>query len=296
MTERVVLQACELSKVYRKLKKTVQALDGLNLSLYAGEVFGFLGPNGAGKSTTIKLLTGQIRPTAGYSTVLGQRSGSAASRRDLGYLPENPSFYDFLTGRELMKFVAGCFLHGKAEIDGAVGRALEMVGLETAADRALRTYSKGMVQRLGIAQTLVHDPELYIFDEPMSGLDPMGRALVKEIILDLKRRGKSIFFSTHITTDVELICDRLGIIVAGKLRVEERVDHLLEASSPKVEICLRDAVGNLQKELVLKGELQAKLHQAVTSGQEIEKIEPQRKSLEDYFLKVVDGAVRGDGL
>lgn len=282
-----ILQTTNLTKVYRKLKKTVLALDGLSLELRPGEIFGFLGPNGAGKSTTIKILTGQIRPTSGEAKVLGFSAGEVEGRRQMGYLPENPSFYDFLTGREYLCFVARCF---GADTSKAVELVLEKVDLTAAADRPMRTYSKGMVQRLGIAQTLVHDPELYILDEPMSGLDPMGRALVKDIIKDLKRRGKSVFFSTHITADVEVVCDRLGVIVGGRLRALDSVASILQSGIEGYTVQAVGKDGTVLEKTVDKERLQEEMEQLWAQGIRVERIEPERQDLEAFFLNVVANA------
>lgn len=279
-----ILQTTNLTKVYRKLKKTVLALDSLSLELRPGEIFGFLGPNGAGKSTTIKILTGQIRPTSGEAKVLGFSAGEVEGRWQMGYLPENPSFYDFLTGREYLRFVARCF---GADTGKAVDFVLEKVDLAAAADRPMRTYSKGMVQRLGIAQTLVHDPELYILDEPMSGLDPMGRALVKDIIKDLKRRGKSVFFSTHITADVEVVCDRLGVIVGGKLRALDSVANILQSGIEGYTVQAVNKDGTVIEKTVDKERLQEEMEQLWSQGNRVERIEPKRQDLEAFFLDVV---------
>lgn len=282
-----ILQTTNLTKIYRKLKKTVLALDSLSLELRPGEVFGFLGPNGAGKSTTIKILTGQIRPTSGEAKVLGFSAGEVEGRRQMGYLPENPSFYDFLTGREYLRFVARCF---GADTSKAVELVLEKVDLTAAADRPMRTYSKGMVQRLGIAQTLVHDPELYILDEPMSGLDPMGRALVKDIIKDLKRRGKSVFFSTHITADVEVVCDRLGVIVGGRLRALDSVASILQSGIEGYTVQAVSKDGTVLEKTVDKERLQEEMEQLWAQGIRVERIEPKRQDLEAFFLNVVANA------
>lgn len=287
MSDQSILHAEDLTKIYRKLKKTVTALSDLNLTLAPGEVFGFLGPNGAGKSTTIKILTGQIRPSSGVAKVLGFNAGDVGGRRRMGYLPENPSFYDYLSGREYLRFVARTFDIGGVSAKKAVDEVLNKVDLSAAADRPMRTYSKGMVQRLGIAQTLVHDPELYIFDEPMSGLDPMGRALVKEIIKDLKRRGKTVFFSTHITADVEVVCDRLGVIVGGKLRALDSVANILEGGIEGYAMQVVEKNGTVAELMIDKDQLQARMEKLWQEGAIIERIEPKRQDLEAFFLNVV---------
>lgn len=282
MTE-IVLKTSNLSKVYRKRTRRVCALDDLSLDLVRGEIFGFLGPNGAGKSTTIKILTGQIRATSGSAEVLGCPTGDVNARFRLGYLPENPSFYDFLTGWEYLNFVCRTFSKECEKSSTEINSVLEQVDLLAAAGRQIRTYSKGMVQRLGIAQTLVHDPDLYIFDEPMSGLDPMGRALVKNIIKKLKSRGKTVFFSTHITADVEIVCDRLGVIVEGKLRALDSVQNILQKGINGYVVQTSDLV----EIKVEKDQLQKTLENLWYKGMRVERIEPCRQNLENFFLDVV---------
>ena len=217
-----------LCKHFNGKKMTrVEALKNLDLLISPGEVFGYLGPNGAGKSTTIKCLMGLIRPTAGTATMMGEPIGSVASRAKVGFLPENPAFYDYLSAEEYLHFVGKAFKMPQALLSRRADETLKLLELWDARKRPMRGYSKGMVQRVGLAQTMIHDPDLYILDEPMSGLDPLGRALVKEIILGLKKRGKSVFFSTHITDDVEKICDRVGVIVKGRLEAMDSVENIV---------------------------------------------------------------------
>ncbi|PNU19207.1 ABC transporter ATP-binding protein [Geothermobacter hydrogeniphilus] len=290
-----------LSKVYRGKKwQRVAALRQLELTVRSGEIFGFLGPNGAGKSTTIKTLVGLIRPTEGRVTLFGQPAGMAGARQRVGYLPENPAFPDTLTGREFLALVAHSF--GLARQQGlmAAERVLDMLDLTTAAGRPIRSYSKGMVQRLGLAQTLLHDPDLYILDEPMSGLDPIGRALVKDIILDLKAKGKTVFFSTHVTADVERVCDRIGVIVGGVLQAQRDVAGLLregvEGYFCRVSNCPdkvlqpfgykgRDDV--VQELFVPRDRFNDFASQLFRSGGSFDLVEPQRRDIENYFLSLV---------
>jgi len=292
-----------LSKTFRgKRGGRVAALSGLNLSIQAGEVFGFLGPNGAGKSTTIKSLMGLILPTSGEAFLDGVSVRQAQARQNVGYLPENPSFYDFLSAREYLSFVGSSFGMGKAACACAADQVLERVQLSEASRRPIRTYSKGMVQRLGIAQALLHDPDIYILDEPMSGLDPLGRALVKEIILDLRQRGKTVFFSTHITADVERICDRVGIIVGGVLRREESVVNLLRHGVNGYAVSVRgeQTVPGFEPQRIQQGvgEYQVSSSQlglfmenvGKASNLSVELVEPRRKDLEAFFLETVAGS------
>ncbi|GFO57952.1 ABC transporter ATP-binding protein [Geomonas silvestris] len=290
-----------LSKTYRTRKwGRVDALQDLTLSVGKGEVFGFLGPNGAGKSTTIKTLMGLISPSAGTAQMAGVPVGDARCRMKVGYLPENPAFYDFLTAREYLRFVAAMFGMSPQETQAATGKVLGLLELEGAADRPIRGFSKGMVQRLGLAQAMLHDPEIYVLDEPMSGLDPLGRALVKNIIRDLKQQGKTVFFSTHITADVEVVCDRVGVIVKGKLQTVNAVHELLAAgvvgyqvqvtglsdfSGEGVEVTVRG--GGILELQVPRELLSLTLEKLGSRGAEITLIEPNRQDLESFFLEVV---------
>ena len=224
----LAIELTNLSKKFKGKKGVpVNAVLDLTLSIVRGEIFGFLGPNGAGKSTTIKMVMGLIRPTSGHAKVMGIDVASNLSRQHIGYLSENPSYYDYLSACEYLEFVGKTYGLSKPALTDKVENMLKLLDLWDARNRPIRGYSKGMVQRLGLAQSMIHDPEVYVLDEPMSGLDPVGRALVKDIILDLRSKGKSVFFSTHITSDVETICDRVGIIVNGTLLRVEQVDTIL---------------------------------------------------------------------
>jgi ABC-2 type transport system ATP-binding protein len=271
-----------------KRKAKVDALKGLDLEIAKGEVFGFLGPNGAGKSTTIKLVMGLLRPTAGSACIMGIDVAQTESRRHVGYLPENPAFYDYLSAEEYISFVGSQFKMETALLCRRSEEVLQRLDLWEARKRPMRGYSKGMVQRVGLAQALVHDPDVYIFDEPMSGLDPLGRALVKEILLELKQRGKSVFFSTHITSDVESVCDRVGVIVKGEMRCVRRVDEI--AVDGITGYAVRHAVAQSDSPVtvqVTKEQLPAKLSELEASGSRILVVEPVRKSLEEFFVDIV---------
>jgi ABC-2 type transport system ATP-binding protein len=281
-----------LSKAFKgKKRQTVEALKGLSLSIEQGEVFGFLGPNGAGKSTTIKCLMGLIRPTSGTASIMGEPIGSEASRLNVGYLPENPAFYDYLTAEEYLQFVGRVFKMPEPLLVRRSEESLKRLELWDARKRPIRGYSKGMVQRVGLAQVLIHDPAVYILDEPMSGLDPIGRALVKEIILELKQRGKCVFFSTHITDDVEKVCDRVGILLHGELKLVDRVDAIMSRGIIGYQVRLKNADGTVTDEVVPKESLDRFLSEQVASGKEIALVEPRRKNLEDFFLSLVHGGV-----
>src|SRR5450755_1857129 len=199
-------------------KRMRRSLDHLTLQVQEGEAFGFLGPNGAGKTTTLKLLMSLIFPTSGTARVRGRSIDDVRMHREIGYLPEQPYFYDYLTARELLDYYARFFGYPAVERRQRVTRFLEHVGLADAGDVQLRKFSKGMLQRVGIAQAIVHDPQVVFLDEPMSGLDPVGRREVRNIILDLKKQGRTVFFSTHILSDAEVLCDRVGVLVGGKLQ------------------------------------------------------------------------------
>jgi len=290
--QRQIMNAIEisnLSKTYKGKKfSSVEALKNLDLTVAEGEIFGFLGPNGAGKSTTIKTLVGLIPPTSGSASVMGVDISSHESRRRVGYLPENPSFYDFLTAEEYLAFVGKVFNLPESRLREQIDKVLKQLELWDARKRPMRGYSKGMVQRVGLAQVLIHDPDVYILDEPMSGLDPVGRALVKDIILELKSRGKCVFFSTHITADVETVCDRVGIILNGELKSVERVDKIMREGVVGYNIRLRPAnEDRVVEQYVSKAGLQASMHEILASGAEITLIEPCRKSLEEFFLDIV---------
>src|SRR2546427_1952183 len=216
-----VIELNNLTKDYATgflMKKQVRALDHLSLEVRRGEIFGFLGPNGAGKTTTLKLLMRLIYPTQGTARILGHSVDDVSTRARLGYLPENPYFYDYLSGRELLEYTAALFGIPAEQARMRGEELLALVGLDSdRANRQLRKYSKGMLQRIGIAQALVNDPEIVFMDEPMSGLDPIGRREVRDLLLSLRAQGKTVFFSSHILSDVEALCDRAAILSRGKL-------------------------------------------------------------------------------
>jgi ABC-2 type transport system ATP-binding protein len=304
VTELSSLSIQGLSKTFKgKRWQRVDALKGLTLQLARGEVFGFLGPNGAGKSTTIKCLMGLIRPTAGSATIMGEPIGSVASRARIGFLPENPAFYDYLSAEEYLRFVGKTFKMPEALLSRRTDETLKLLELWDARKRPMRGYSKGMVQRVGLAQTLIHDPDLYILDEPMSGLDPIGRALVKEIILDLKKRGKSVFFSTHITDDVEKVCDRVGVIVKGQLEALDSVENIVRKGIEGYIVQTRlsqgghDALGGFAvtrenetfvEYIVPVAGFNEFIALAGHHSVEVTLVETKRKDLESFFLEIVE--------
>jgi len=281
--------------------KRVTAVDDLSLVVEAGEIFGFIGPNGAGKTTTIKMLMGLIFPTRGRALVFDAPIPSKASKARIGYLPENPSYHEFLTGAEALRFFATLGEVPRADQQKRCDELLALVGLEEARDRQIRKYSKGMQQRLGIAQALVSDPAFVVLDEPMSGLDPIGRKEMRDLILLLKRRGKTVFFSTHILPDVESLCDRVGVIHSGKLLEVGRLGHLLSPRLTSVE--LTAVVPEKAREPLAKGRVIARdgdlftvsfedepsaeeaMKGALAAGGRIVAFTPHRETLEDFFMR-----------
>ena len=297
------IQIEQLHKTYMKgmRRQKVTAVRDLTLEVEEGEIFGFVGPNGAGKSTTIKILCDLIRPSSGRVTLMGREVSSPEARRQVGYLPENPAYYDYLTGEELLVFNGT--IHGM-KADTIRRRSKELLAsmeLDTASRRAIRTYSKGMVQRLGIAASLIHDPQVLIWDEPMSGLDPIGRKQAAELMLELRRQGKTIFFSTHILADVEHVCDRIGMIVKGELAYTGRLEDILSAATDHYVVIFHvgDApppiLSGLEESATQRGRYRLEVRPAdlgeimrlvLQAGAEIISIEPKRLRLEDVFVRL----------
>jgi ABC-2 type transport system ATP-binding protein len=273
-----------------------------------GEIFGLLGPNGAGKSTTLKLLFRLIFPTSGSARILGHELGDLAVHAHLGFLPENPSFYDHLSAREFLEYAAQLCGMDSTTTRRRAGELLERVKLAETGDLPIRKFSKGMVQRLGIAQALINDPELIFLDEPMSGLDPIGRYEMRDLILELRKQGKTIFFSTHILSDAEMLCDRVGILNRGKLlgsgdlrqilRMEiSATEMVVESSSAttleKLASCAQSLTrtgGRVRLEFGSEYDTNRLLELALSSGVRIVSLNPVKSSLEDYFMAQI-GAV-----
>ncbi len=284
--------------------KTKRSLEGLTMRVEDGEVFGFLGPNGAGKSTTIKLLVGLIFPTAGTAHILGKPISDIAMHQEIGYLPEQPYFYDYLTAAELLDYFARFHNLKAADRRERVARMLKKVGLETARKIQLRKYSKGMLQRVGLAQAILHDPRVVILDEPMSGLDPLGRREVRDIILELKREGRTVLFSTHILSDAEMLCDRVGVIVGGKLRGVGAPDEIVGIKSQGMEILFEYAgdvagafaalvgkatrTGNRYRLHVEEENLYPALEKLRDGGARILQVTQMKASLEEYFMHLIE--------
>jgi ABC-2 type transport system ATP-binding protein len=293
-----------------------RALDALTLRVESGEVFGFLGPNGAGKSTTLKLLMQLIFPTHGSARILDRPAGDVSVRRRIGFLAENPYYYDYLTAEELLTYFARLFGYAPADATARVSRALDQVGLGAERRLRLRQFSKGMVQRVGLAQALVNEPEVVFLDEPMSGLDPLGRRDVRDLILALKARGCTVFFSSHILSDAEALCDRVAIVAQGKLAAAGRLDELLAFELQGWELVIAAVPSDLHAALASRfarvtplshGRVALQLAAAAepdrvmaglrAEGARIESLNPIRHSLEDFFMAHVrDTVPRATGL
>jgi len=294
-----------LSKEYPygflNLKKRM-SLENLNLRVESGEVFGFLGPNGAGKSTTIKLLMRLIFPTSGRARILGKSIEDVSTHQVVGYLPEQPYFYDYLTAAELLDYFARFHRLTASDRRERIERMLKKVGLETAKRIQLRKYSKGMLQRVGMAQAILHEPEVVVLDEPMSGLDPLGRREVRDIILELKRERRTVLFSTHILSDAEMLCDRVGVIVGGKLRGvgtpgemvgmrTQGMEILFEVEGAAKKFALMDRAtrtGERYRVEVSEGELYGALNELNSVGARILSVAQIKPTLEDFFMHLVE--------
>jgi ABC-2 type transport system ATP-binding protein len=283
-------------------KKMRRSLDHLDLEVKEGEAFGFLGPNGAGKTTTLKLLMGLIFPTSGSAQVRGRSIADVSMHREIGYMPEQPYFYDYLTARELLDYFARFFKFNAAERQERIGKFLGRVGLTESSDVQLRKFSKGMLQRVGIAQAILHDPQVIFLDEPMSGLDPVGRREVRDIILELKKQGRTVFFSTHILSDAEMLCDRVAVLVGGKLLGVGAPKEIVSMEIHGMEILFEAQPGSPLPPKLTEGathtgdryrievpeaEVYSALDELKSSRARILSVTPLRPSLEDYFLKLV---------
>lgn len=255
----------------------LRAVDNLNLEVQDNEIFGLLGPNGSGKSTTIKIVLGLLEPSVGACTIYGKPSQTVEARRSVGFLPEAPYFYRYLSGRELVGYYARLCGVAKADLDEAVESVIELVGMKEAAHRRVGTYSKGMLQRIGLAQAIVHDPQLVILDEPTAGVDPLGSAAIADIVRELKSRGKTILLSSHLLAQIEGLCDRVAILHRGKLVREGRIDELVaqeHSDSFVVE--------------GLSAEARDAVRQAIEAGGgKLVRVEKPRLSLDTFFLNEV---------
>jgi ABC-2 type transport system ATP-binding protein len=297
-----IVQTWDLTKVYRTgfwMQQKVESLQNCTLTVYRGETFGLLGPNGAGKTTLLKVLLGIVKRTSGRATLLGNPIGDRATKQFIGYLPENAYFYDYLTGWEFLQFAANLFKIPRSVQQKRIPDLLNLVGLaqSTAQQKQLRQYSKGMLQRIGVAQALINDPELVFLDEPMSGLDPIGRYRIRQIILSLKEQGKTIFFNSHILADVEQICDRVAILSQGNLLVIGSLDDLLGTASSFQVLgkggnleALQPWFANLNRsgdrwQGQLRGDPEAFLAALRAMQGELIALSRTRLSLEDFFMQ-----------
>jgi ABC-2 type transport system ATP-binding protein len=307
------IEVTSLSKTFtRKMTQKVRALENISFSVPEGRVFGFIGPNGAGKSTTIKILMGLLKADAGMATFYGRDCSEPGARQPVGFLAENPAYYEYLTPRELLSWVGESFGMSQGMLAEKVREVLDMMELSHAADRPIRTLSKGMVQRVGLGQTLVHDPSLYILDEPMSGLDPLGRGLVVDVIKQLKEKGKTVFFSTHIIHDVERVCDDVALISGGTLRFRGAVKGVINESFTRYEVLLRINNGSVtvsdfpsevavsvegdHTRLFIPRDSLEKYMQILLNLGDILSIEPERRSLEQIFLELMKSVAERERL
>jgi|SRR5215470_14811565 len=281
-------------------KRPKCALKPLHLSVEEGEIFGFLGPNGAGKTTTLKMLMGLVFPTGGTARILGMDVNDPRVKAQIGFLPEQPYFYDYLTARELLHYYAQLSAVPAKERAGKIEAILKRVGLPDVGGLQLRKFSKGMLQRVGIAQAILHDPRVVFLDEPMSGLDPMGRREVRDLIEQLKREGKTVFFSTHILSDAEALCDRVAIIHLGELRGVGVVEDLTSSMQGKVEVIWQGTVvpaairalgadghvsGDTVRAVILDKDQEAVIDALRRERLRLIAVTPVRTTLEDYFLQ-----------
>jgi ABC-2 type transport system ATP-binding protein len=280
-------------------KQLRPALKPLNLNVAVGETFGFLGPNGAGKTTTLKLLMGIVFPTSGSANILEKDFHDPEIKKHIGFLPEQPYFYDYLSAPELLDYYANLSGMPSAARKARIPQLLERVGLGDVGSKQLRKFSKGMLQRVGIAQAIVHDPEVLFLDEPMSGLDPLGRHEIRELIQSLKDAGKTIFFSTHILSDAEALCDRVGVIHKGELRGVGTVNDLRSAGGGRTEVIWEGAhalnavasslleshlTGELVRAVITPDALDGMLEKLRQQGARLVSVTPLHGTLEDYFL------------
>ena len=290
-------------------RRPYRALDALTLQVESGDVFGFLGPNGAGKSTTLKLLMQLIYPTSGAARILGKPAGDVGVRRRIGFLAENPYYYDYLTAEEVLAYFARLFGYSGGEVTSRVARVLDEVGIGKERRMRLRSFSKGMLQRVGLAQAIINDPEVVFLDEPMSGLDPLGRRHVRELILRLRDRGCTVFFSSHILSDAEALCSRVAVVAQGRLVASGLVRDLVAFDLKGWELVAANVSGDVRADLQsrvrgltelgggryaidLAPEVDTPHFMAELAGRGVSvvSLNPVRETLEDYFIQHVQGA------
>jgi ABC-2 type transport system ATP-binding protein len=315
--------AIDLKNVRKTFKGKVHALRGVDMQVPLGEIFGLLGPNGAGKSTLVKIMLTVVKATSVSGSVLGEPIGRKSALRRIGYLPEKHRFPDYLTGRQAIEFAGAMTLVGRADRKKRAAELLELVGMADWADRQMGTYSKGMQQRVGLAAAMVNDPELVVLDEPTDGVDPVGRKEIRDVLVEMKRRGTSVFLNSHLLSELEMVCDRVAILVQGEVAAHGTIDELTsESRRYEIEIVgaapawakdegLRIAPGTSELEtLLVKPTADAAMVQDVLDrlrreGHTIVSVRPVRESLEDLFMRYVKdpvtgktkapGAIRGGG-
>lgn len=309
----LAVRTASLTKVFRVglRGRPMTAVHCVNLEIEQGEIFGFLGANGAGKTTLFKLLTGLVTPTSGTMWLLGHRDGVSARRVPVGFLPEASCYHDFLTADEFLRFAGGLCSLSRAVCDARIDELLTLVGLQTARCVRLRHFSKGMLQRIGIAQALIDDPPIVILDEPMSGLDPMGRIQMRDLILGLKQAGKTVLFSSHIVPDVEYLCDRVAVLVKGAVvatgRVEDlvrppagkaRIDLVIEGLTEEGLFHLQPLVSRLEQrqgrvvvELERASQIDPALDVIRAAKAHLVSLTPQHRSLEDLLVHRQEGVM-----
>ncbi|HEY5948086.1 MAG TPA: ABC transporter ATP-binding protein [Kofleriaceae bacterium] len=300
----------DLRKTYRTplRRKKVEALRGVTFKVERGQIFGFVGPNGAGKTTTIRTLMGLLRPTSGSAMILGHAIPSRAARFKVGFLPETPYFYDYLTVSELLDLAGRLFGLSHAERKQRADALIDKVGLGRARTQSLKKYSKGMLQRAGLAQALMNDPELVVLDEPTSGLDPIGRKEVRDLIIELRDQGKTVFFSSHILTDIEAIADHVAIIARGQLQSQGKPGDLIQRTVLGIDVSVRIAadadlgaltehasrVRRVDDELSLTlppdADVDAWLSAARDKGAKVVAVTPRHETLEDLFMRQIANA------
>ncbi len=311
MSDAAVLSVRDLRKVYKKPfeKHGIAALDGVSLEVGRGTIFGLLGPNGAGKTTLVKVLLGLVRGHTGEARLFGLEPADPDSRKRVGYLPEAHRLPGHLTGRQLLKLFGRLSGSSPAEVDARVGALLERVGMEKAADRKVKEYSKGMQQRIGLAQALVHSPDLVFLDEPTDGVDPVGRAQIRELVLELKRSGVTLFLNSHLLLEVELMCDRVVIMDKGRILREGTIEDLtpstgvvrfeIGAAREDLERVLAGVGRGLRVEgasfqlTIQKEELDVAIDRLRSAGVSIRAVEPRRINLEEAFLELVKASNTG---
>jgi ABC-2 type transport system ATP-binding protein len=305
MDRGVIVRVEGLAKTFKKpfTGQKVEAVRGVSFDVREGEIFGFLGPNGAGKTTTIKMLTGLIAPTRGGATIFGERAPSPHAMARVGFLPENPYVYPYLTPREFVSMCGRLSGVASKHLPERVAKVIERVGVTYAIDRAVRALSKGMLQRVGLAAALVHEPELLILDEPMSGLDPVGRKEVRDLIVEEKKAGRTVFFSSHILSDVEMLCDRVCILKKGEVVVAGAIRDLLGSGTRRSEIAIGGASPAVRESIAAMGHAPQDMGEllvlevdgetavkdvvlcALEGGARLESVVPKRETLEDLFVR-----------